>query len=131
MVAPGTRLGSYEIVSLLGSGGMGEVYRGRDMRLGREVALKLLPPAFAADPDRLARFEVEARAAAALQHPNICTIYGVDQSAEGQPFLVMELLAGETLQQRLLRGPLTIRELLEFGSAIADALDHAHSKGPS
>jgi serine/threonine protein kinase len=104
MVAPGTRLGSYEIVSLLGSGGMGEVYRGRDMRLGREVALKLLPPAFAADPDRLARFEVEARAAAALQHPNICTIYGVDQSAEGQPFLVMELLAGETLQQRLYEG---------------------------
>src|ERR671912_2816750 len=96
----GTRLGPYEILSPVGSGGMGEVYRARDSRLGRDVALKVLPSSFSANPERLARFEQESRAAAALNHPNILAVYDVGQH-DGVPFIVSELLLGETLRARL------------------------------
>src|SRR5215472_2122033 len=96
-LATGTRLGPYEIVAVLGQGGMGEVYRARDTRLGRDVALKVLPPSFAAAPDRRARFEREARAVAALSHPNVLAIHDVGEY-DGHPFLVAELLDGETLR---------------------------------
>src|SRR5213082_2343491 len=97
---PGTRLGPYDVISALGAGGMGEVYRARDTRLGRDVAIKVLPAAFSSDPDRLRRFEHEARAAAALNHPNICTIYDVGRADE-MSYIAMELLEGETLADRL------------------------------
>ena len=103
-LAPGTRLGPYEIVSALGAGGMGEVYRARDPRLGRDVAIKVLPTAFSADVDRLHRFEQEARAAAALNHPNILAVHDIGTEA-GAPFIVSELLEGETLRDRLNAGP--------------------------
>src|SRR6204780_4019820 len=95
----GTRIGPYEILSPLGAGGMGEVYRARDTRLGRDVAIKVLPASFSADPERLRRFEQEARAAGALNHPNILAIYDIGTD-EGAPFLVTELLEGETLRER-------------------------------
>jgi serine/threonine protein kinase len=101
-LSPGTRLGPYEIVGPIGAGGMGEVYRARDPRLQRDVAVKILPEAFAGDPERLARFEREARALAALNHPNIATIHGLE-SCEGRQALVLELLDGETLASRLAR----------------------------
>jgi serine/threonine protein kinase len=128
MLTTGMQLGRYEIVGPLGSGGMGEVYCARDGRLGRKVAVKVLPPSFVQDPDRLARFEREARAVAALSHPNILGIYdyGTDQSV---PFAVMELLQGETLRQRLERSPLPWREALALGAAIADGLAVAHAQG--
>src|SRR5213083_610752 len=109
-----SRLGPYEIVMPLGAGGMGEVYRARDTRLGREVAVKVLPEPFARDPDRLARFEREARAVAALSHPNILAIhdYGTDGAVT---YAVMELLEGETLRKRLARGPLPWREAVAIG----------------
>src|SRR5215510_7034953 len=112
-LAPQTRLGSYEILALLGAGGMGEVYRARDTRLGREVAIKVLPEAFARDPERLARFEREARMLAALNHPNIAAIYGLEQS-HGVPFLVLELVPGPTLAELLAAGPLEIPEALRL-----------------
>src|SRR4029078_13438108 len=96
-LSAGQRLGPYEIVAIIGSGGMGDVYRARDPRLGRDVAIKVLPPAFADDPNRLARFEQEARAVAALNHPNIVAIYDVGKYADGRPYLVTELLEGTTL----------------------------------
>ena len=99
-LAPGTRLGAYEILSLLGAGGMGEVYRAKDPRLGRDVAIKVLPAAFSADPDRLRRFEQEARAAAALNHPNILAVHDIG-THDGAPYIVSELLEGETLRKRL------------------------------
>src|SRR5262245_17692879 len=102
---PGTRLGSFEILAPLGAGGMGEVYRARDSRLGREVAVKVLPADFATDPDRLRRFQVEARSAGALNHPNILAIHELG-THEGEPFVVSELLEGETLRERLRTGPL-------------------------
>src|SRR5262245_37184717 len=102
---PGARLGPYEIVSLVGAGGMGEVYKGRDTRLNRTVAIKLLPAAVAERPDRRARFETEARAISALNHPHICTLFDVGDEG-GRPFLVMEYLEGETLDDRLTRGAL-------------------------
>src|SRR5580765_1933555 len=108
----GTRLGPYEIAAPIGAGGMGEVYRARDSRLGRDVALKVVPAELAIDPARLQRFEQEARAAAAIDHPGICRLYDVGH-ADGTPFLVMELLEGETLRQRLRRGPLPERKALE------------------
>ena len=124
----GTRLGSYEIVALLGAGGMGEVYRARDTKLGREVAIKVLPEAWAFDADRAARFEREAQVLASLNHPHIATLYGTDQS-DGRHFLVMELVEGETLAERLQRGPLPVEDALTIAHQIAEALEAAHEKG--
>ena len=128
MVKPGTRLGPYEIVALLGAGGMGEVYRARDTRLGRDVAIKVLPAKLASDPDRLRRFEQEARAVAALNHPNILAVYDVG-AHEGAPYLVTELLDGETLRDRLKSGGLTVRKVVETAIQIAQGLAAAHEKG--
>ncbi len=127
-LAPGTRVGVYEIVGPLGVGGMGEVYRARDPRLGRDVAIKVLPAAFAADPERLQRFEQEARAAAALNHPNILAVHDIGQHA-GAPFIVSELLEGETLRERLHGGALPARKAIEYGVQIAQGLAAAHEKG--
>ncbi len=124
----GTRLGFYEIVAPLGAGGMGEVYRARDTRLGREVALKVLPEALAAEPERQARFEREARVLASLNHPSIATLYGFEE-ADGVRLLVLELVPGETLEERLARGPLAVEEALSLARQIADALEAAHAKG--
>ena len=125
----GTRLGPYEIVAAIGAGGMGEVYKARDERLGRDVAIKLVA-AHSTDSTRAReRFKREALAVAALQHPNICTIYDVGETADGRAFIVMELLQGETLQQRLGHGALDLRVLLDIGAALADALQAAHSAG--
>jgi len=104
---PGTRLGPYEIAAKLGEGGMGEVYRARDSRLGRDVAIKVLPSSFSADTDRLHRFELEARAAAALSHPNILAVHDIG-TERGAPFIVSELLEGQTLRDRLAVGPLPV-----------------------
>ena len=127
-VSVGTQLGSYRIISLLGSGGMGEVYRARDTKLGREVAIKILPSAFAADPDRLARFAREARLLASLNHPNIAHVYGVEDTG-GVHGLVMELVEGPTLAERLGQVGLPLHEALAIARQIADALDTAHEKG--
>jgi serine/threonine-protein kinase len=127
-LAAGVRLGPYEVAGALGAGGMGEVYRARDPRLSRDVAIKVLPQHLANDPDALARFEREARAVAALSHPNILAIYDVG-SDRGLSYAVMELLEGETLRSRLARGPLPCREAAEIGAAIADGLSTAHAKG--
>lgn len=127
-LTPGHELGPYRIEALVGAGGMGEVYRATDTRLARAVAIKILPSDVASDPDRLRRFEREARAIAALKHPNICTIYDVGER-EGIRFLVMELLEGETLADRLARGPLPFDEALQRGIEIAGALDRAHRAG--
>jgi serine/threonine protein kinase len=127
MLAPGARLGALEVVGPLGAGGMGEVYRARDTRLGRDMAVKVLPDAVADDPDRLARFEREARLLAALNHPGIAAIYGVEQS-NGRTLLVLELVEGPTLAERLRRGRLPVREALEIGRQIAEALEAAHEK---
>jgi serine/threonine protein kinase len=122
----GARLGPYEIESALGAGGMGEVYRARDTRLQRVVALKVLPDGVTASPETRERFQREARAASALNHPNICTLYDVGADP---PFIAMELLEGETLQQRLRRGPLEVPALLDIAAGLADALEAAHAKG--
>ena len=124
----GTKLGPYEIQSLLGAGGMGEVYRARDSRLGRDVALKILPESFARDEERLHRFEQESRAVAALNHPNILAIYDVGNH-NGAPFLVSELLEGESLRAVLERGAVTQRKVIEYGVQIAQGLAAAHEKG--
>jgi Tol biopolymer transport system component/tRNA A-37 threonylcarbamoyl transferase component Bud32 len=124
----GQRIGPYEITSLLGFGGMGDVYRARDARLGREVAIKMLPDVFASDPARRARFEREARVLAALNHPNIAAIYGLED-AGGIHALVLELVEGETLAQRLRSGPLPVREALSVARQLASALEAAHDKG--
>ena len=126
--APGQRFGIYHLHECIGAGGMGEVYRARDTRLGRDVALKVLPHAFTADADRLARFEREARALAAMNHPNIATIHGIEDS-DGVRALVMELVDGSTLAERLARGPLPLPEALAVARQILDALDAAHEKG--
>ncbi len=123
----GTKLASYEILSLIGAGGMGEVYRAKDTKLGREVAIKVLPEAFARDEERLARFEREARILAALNHPGIATLYGLEESA-GTSYLVMELVEGETLGERLDRGPIPVDEAIALFEQIAEALDAAHEK---
>jgi len=122
-LAAGSRLGGYEIVALVGAGGMGQVYRARDPRLERDVAIKVLPEGWASDPERLARFEREAKVLASLNHPNIAAIYGFEQ-ADGIPFLVLEYVPGETL-----RGPMPVNEALEVARQIADALEAAHEKG--
>jgi len=127
-LTPGTRLGSYEIVAALGAGGMGEVYRARDTTLGRQVAIKILPDAFAADPERLARFEREAKTLASLNHPHIAAIYAVEQSADLHA-LVMELVEGEDLSQRIARGAIPIDEALPIAKQVAEALEAAHEQG--
>src|SRR5881409_3310734 len=126
-LAAGTHLGPYQILAPLGAGGMGEVYRASDTKLGREVAAKVLPEAFARDPERLARFEREARMLAALNHPNIAAIYGFEQ-ANGVPFLVLELVPGPTLAELLAAGPLEAPEALRVCGQIAEALEAAHEK---
>ena len=118
----------YEIVALIGSGGMGEVYRARDTRLNRDVAIKVLPGLSTAEPDRLRRFEQEARAAAALNHPNILAVYQMGMH-QGAPYLVSELLEGETLRDRLKRGSLPVRKVVDYGVQIAKGLAAAHEKG--
>jgi serine/threonine-protein kinase len=127
-LAPGTRLGAYEILTLIGSGGMGEVYRARDARLARDVAIKVLPSDVAADADRLARFEREAQVLASLNHPNIAHIHGVDESA-GVPALIMELVEGPTLADRIAKGPIPLDEALPIAKQIAEALEAAHEQG--
>ena len=127
-VSPGTKLGPYEIVSTLGAGGMGEVYRARDTRLGREVALKVLPESFARDADRLRRFEQEARTVAALNHPNILAVFDVG-TENGTPYLVSELLEGESLRAVLEQGPLPQRKTIDYGVQTAQGLAAAHEKG--
>jgi serine/threonine protein kinase/Tol biopolymer transport system component len=124
----GARIGSYEIVSPLGAGGMGEVYRARDTRLKRDVAIKILPDAFAHDHDRLTRFQREAELLATLNHPNIAAVYGLEQSA-GSSAIVLELIDGETLAERLHRGPMRVEEALQIATQIAEALEAAHEKG--
>jgi serine/threonine protein kinase/Tol biopolymer transport system component len=126
-LSAGTKLGNFEIVELLGTGGMGEVYRARDLRLKREVAIKLLPPVFAASRDRVERFEREARSAAAINHPNICTLYEVGEH-ESHPFLVMELLEGATLAQRIGHKPLPLDMILNWAIQIAGGLEAAHAR---
>ena len=121
----GARLGPYEIQSPIGAGGMGEVYRARDTRLDRAVAIKLLPASFADRPERRQRFRIEARAISSLQHPHICTLFDVGEQ-DGQVFLVLEYLEGETLDDRLVRGPLPSADVLLYATQIASALDHAH-----
>ena len=133
MLGCGSRLGPYEIVALIGAGGMGEVYRARDMRLGRNVAIKILAAQFAADSDVRARFDREARVISSLDHSNICRLYdiGRDTSRDGEPidYIVLEYLEGETLGARLARGPVPIEQALRYGIQICDALDAAHRRG--
>ena len=125
-LTPGARLGPYEIVTPLGAGGMGEVYRARDTRLNRDVAIKVLPELFASDAERLSRFEREAQVLASLNHPHIAQVYGVIDALAA---LVMELVEGEDLSQRISRGAIPIRDSLEIARQIADALAAAHEKG--
>src|SRR5271154_3317128 len=125
---PGTQLGSYEIETLLGVGGMGEVYRARDARLGRTVAIKILPSAFSADSDRLQRFEREARSASALNHPNIVTIYELGQDGSTH-YIAMELIEGKTLRELLVAGSLPIRKVIEIAAQVAEGLAKAHEAG--
>jgi eukaryotic-like serine/threonine-protein kinase len=127
-LAPGDRLGAYEVLASLGAGGMGEVYRARDTRLGREVAVKVLPEELAKDRDRLGRFEQEARAASALNHPNIVTVYDVGFEAE-RPFLAMELVDGKSLRELMASGALPLRRMLAIGAQIGEGLAKAHSAG--
>lgn len=127
-LAPGTRLGEYEVQKLLGSGGMGEVYRARDLRLRRDVAIKVLPKFLSTDKERLRRFEQEAQAAAALNHPNILAVFQMG-TYEGSPYLVSELLEGETLREEIRRGPLPVRKVIEQAVQIAHGLAAAHEKG--
>jgi serine/threonine protein kinase len=124
----GTKLAHYEIDSHLGAGGMGEVYLANDSKLGRRVAIKVLPAAFASDAERLSRFRREAQVLASLNHSNIAHIYGLEESGETR-FIVMELVEGETLQARLQRGPVPVDESLAIAKQIAEALDAAHEKG--
>src|SRR5437868_415272 len=127
-LAAGTRLDSFEIVAPLGAGGMGEVYRARDATLKRDVAIKVLPEFWSRDPERLRRFEQEAQATAALNHPNIVSIFHVGQ-CDGSPYIVTELLQGETLRDRLRRGPMRLRETCDLGVNIARGLASAHDAG--
>src|SRR5512137_2962556 len=127
-LSPGARLGPYEIVGLIGAGGMGEVYCAHDTRLGRDVAIKVLAPHLAATPEARARFEREARTISQLSHPHICTLFDVGREGEIE-YLVMELVEGETLAHRLEKGPLPVAEVLALGAQIADALDQAHRHG--
>ena len=123
----GKTLGQYEVLAL-GQGGMGEVYRARDSKLGREVAIKVLPREMSGDPERIARFRREARTLATLQHPNIASIYGFEDTPEAR-FLVMELVEGEDLSERIARGPVPVDETVDFARQIASGLEGAHEKG--
>jgi len=127
-ISAGTQLGPYEVVSPIGAGGMGEVYRAKDSRLGREVAIKVLPPSMAEDEERVLRFEREAKLLASLNHPNIAQIYGFEESGD-RKFLVLELVEGEDLSQRLERGPLPVEEALDIAQQLTDGLEAAHEKG--
>jgi serine/threonine protein kinase len=127
-LAPGTRLGPYEITAQIGSGGMGEVYRATDTNLKRAVAIKVLPDAVAADPERLARFQREAEVLASLNHPNIAAIYGLERT-QGTTALVMELVEGPSLDERLCQGPIRINEALPIARQIAEALETSHEQG--
>src|SRR5580658_5086683 len=128
-LATGTKLGSYEVLTPIGAGGMGEVYQAHDTKLGRDVAIKVLPEAVAHDADRLSRFQREAKMLAALNHPNIATIYGLEQS-NGTSYLVMELVPGENLAERVRReGAVPVEEALTIAKQIAEALEAAHEKG--
>jgi len=127
-LSAGARLGPYEILSAIGAGGMGEVYQARDTRLGRTVAIKVLPPGASADPARRLRFEQEARAVSTLNHPHICVLHDIGREG-ATDFLVMEYLDGQTLAQRLRKGPLPLAQVLELGAQVADALATAHRHG--
>ena len=124
----GDRLGVYDVTALIGEGGMGQVYRATDTQLGRDVALKILPDAFAADPDRLARFQREAQVLASLNHPNIAQIHGIEKSDDTQA-LVLELVEGPTLADRIAKGPIPLDEALPIAKQIAEALEAAHEAG--
>ena len=127
-LTPGTTVGPYSVIAKIGEGGMGEVYRARDTKLDRDVALKVLPQAFTDDPDRLARFEREAKVLASLNHPNIGAIHGLEES-EGVKALVLELVEGPTLAERIAQGPLPLDEVLPIAKQIAEALEAAHEQG--
>ena len=127
-LSPGTKLGPYEIQSPLGAGGMGEVYRARDSRLKRDVAIKVLPQGLSIDGDRLRRFEQEALATAALNHPNILAVFDIGTS-EGSPYVVSELLEGSTLREQLMRGRMPLRKAIDCAIQIARGLAAAHEKG--
>ena len=127
-LASGTRLGPYEITGPLGAGGMGEVYRARDTRLERTVAIKILPAHLSSDTLRRQRFEREAKTISRLDHPHICVLYDVGHQ-DGTDYLVMECVEGETLAKRLEKGPLPLEQVLKYGAQIADALDKAHRSG--
>src|ERR1700757_545860 len=127
-LASGTRFGHYEIISPIGAGGMGEVYRARDTRLERTVAIKVLPYHLSCNPDSKQRFEREARAISSLNHPHICTLHDIG-TQDGVSFLVMEYLDGETLSHRLQNGPLPLEQALKFGTEMGQALQIAHSNG--
>ena len=127
-LTPGTRLGSYEVIAQIGEGGMGQVYRARDTKLGRDVAIKILPDAFASDPDRLARFTREAQTLASLNHPNIAAIYGIEESGDVRA-LVMELVEGEDLSAHIARGAIPLDDALPIAKQIAEALETAHEQG--
>ncbi len=127
-LTPGTRLGIYEVTAPIGEGGMGQVYRARDTKLDRDVAIKILPEAFAHDADRLARFQREAKTLASLNHPHIAAIYGLEESG-GVSALVMELVEGDDLSQRIARGAIPLDEALPIAKQIAEALEAAHEQG--
>src|SRR5215213_4953216 len=127
-LVPGTRFGSYEVSAQIGVGGMGEVHRAHDIKLNRDVALKVLPDSFVNDPDRLARFQREAHVLASLNHPNIAAIYGVEDVA-GARALVMELVEGSTLAERIPEGPIPIDEAINIATQVAEALGAAHDQG--
>src|SRR5262245_4564080 len=127
-IAPGIRLGPYEVVAPLGAGGMGEVWRARDTKLDREAALKFLPPSFAESPERLLRFEREAKVLASLNHPNIAAIYGFHEH-DGYRFLAMELVPGEDLAERVKSGRLPHSDAIDLARQIAGALEAAHEQG--
>src|SRR6516165_2935439 len=124
----GSQLGSHEVTALLGKGGMGEVYRARDLKLKREVAIKVLPEEFSRDPDRVSRFQREAEVLASLNHPNIAAIHDLEET-NGTRYLVLELVEGETLADRVARGPIPAAEALDIAKQIAEALEAAHERG--